>query len=731
MTALSIMLSGGMLFAAELPLHGKAASLEFFGEGEVGVFKQGAVLFTDRHHIVAECPEWLNGKPFLKNSIDRLENWRVAEAGVLTVLTPESYPKATTQIDALEAAGFTWIKAVSPFQLFGRSERDRVRIYQKQADEGERFRFGKWVVAVAFAKALPQMEKAWSQNTGEELYNGIVLPEEWPPLTIDPADDRPMPVPYLDHPPSVIPIDVGRQLFVDDFLIGITDLERTFHYPEKYEGNPVLKPETPLELGIEGEARTVRMSHLATGLQPLAGPKSGGLWWNPELQLFELWYEAGWIGTICYAVSHDGLHWERPDLDIRPGTNQALPKGLYVDSWTVVRDEGAEDPAARYKLFISTGRPPGTCHISPDGIHWSDGVKTGYLGDRSTMFYNPFRKKWVFSIRAGFRGRSRRYRETDDFLHGAQWKSFGLFDTDWRKGQPVLWTAADSLDAPDPEIGIAPQLYNLDAVAYESIMLGMFEIHRGPHNKICAVQGTPKITDLNFAYSRDGFHWSRPDRTAALRSERKDGTWDKGYVQSLGNLCTVQGDRLFFYYSAFAGDPANVNTNTMMSGMYANGATGVAFLRRDGFASMDAGADPGTLTTRPVVFSGKHLFVNVDAPQGKLRAEVIGENGHPVEPFTLSNCNPLTADGTIKPIIWKDGSDLSGLAGKPVRFRFELENGSLYSFWVSLDETGRSDGYIAGGGPGYTGATDTVGSAALEANKKWEDSGSASFIRNQ
>jgi len=46
--------------------------------------------------------------------------------------------------------------------------------------------------------------------------------------------------------------------------------------------------------------------------------------------------------------------------------------------------------------------------------------------------------------------------------------------------------------------------------------------------------------------------------------------------------------------------------------------------------------------------------------------------------------------------------------------RFELTSGSLYAFWVSRDETGRSDGYVAGGGPGYPGPVDTVGRAALQ-----------------
>ena len=48
-------------------------------------------------------------------------------------------------------------------------------------------------------------------------------------------------------------------------------------------------------------------------------------------------------------------------------------------------------------------------------------------------------------------------------------------------------------------------------------------------------------------------------------------------------------------------------------------------------------------------------------------------------------------------------------AGKPVRLRFFLKNAQLYSFWISPDDTGASHGYVAAGGPGFTGITDTVG----------------------
>lgn len=517
---------------------------------------------------------------------------------------------------------------------------------------------------------------------GELLYNGIRLPDAWPPQDIDPRDAAPMRVPYLESLPEAIPIDVGRQLFVDDFLIDHTDLQRQYHRPVKYAGNPVLKPETELELNRRGNA--------------MACPKSGGVWWDPAEKLFKMWYGAGWNHTMCYATSRDGLAWDRPSLDVRPGTNQILPSGVRPASSAVVLDLGASDPLRRYALFMTSepvGAKPGSSMTSADGVHWSDPTPTGVTHDRSTMFYNPFRKKWVYSLRSAYRGRSRDYWECDDFLAGAAWKP----------GEPVHWASADRLDLPDPDSRAAPQLYNLDAVAYESLMLGVYELYLAPPNTSA---GLPKITELNFAYSRDGFHWHRPDRTAHIRAERRD-VWDRGYVQSVGNVCCLLGDRLCFYYTGFQGNPEKL-AKGRGNGALDRGATGVAFLRRDGFVSLDAGQRPGTLVTRPVRFGGSHLFVNLDAPRGELRAEVLAETGQPIAPFTAANCVPVTGDDTSLAVVWKDG-DLASLRGRTVRFRFTLRRGSLYAFWVSRDASGRSDGYVAGGGPGFTGPTDTVG----------------------
>ena len=261
------------------------------------------------------------------------------------------------------------------------------------------------------------------------------------------------------------------------------------------------------------------------------------------------------------------------------------------------------------------------------------------------------------------------------------------------------------MKATHADYGDPVQLYNLDAIPYESIMLGVFGILRGPASgKVWEKLGIVKRNDLNFAYSRDGFSWNRPDRTPFLACTRKDGDWDAGYLHIGVGICAVMQDKLYFYYSGWSGQSPRGDRKT-----YAGGATGVAMLRRDGFASMEAGDQPGTLTTRPVTFKGKYLFVNVDAPHGELKAEVLDEAGQVIAPFSSELCATLKGDKTKARVDWKSADDLFALSGRKVRFRFLLRQGALYSFWVTPDANGASYGYVASGGPDFPGPLDTVG----------------------
>ena len=506
-------------------------------------------------------------------------------------------------------------------------------------------------------------------------------------------------------------IDVGRQLFVDDHLVETTSLRRVWHHPVKHAGNPVMKPETPWEVNAGANA-TVR-------------PNGGGMWWDAREGVFKLWYEGGWLHTVCHATSRDGLKWERPKLDVIDGTNIVLPTNnpaYRPDSWTVVKDPDAQDPSQLYKLMLHRPWtrerfvPDGVCATSPDGIHWRTLYPLPPSGDRSSMYFDPFRERWVFSLRDnwGDRRRNRSFFETADFAAAPEWYLESATDEGNWAGkmtcEPWLEASTNDLVTARESDFRQCQLYNFDAVAYESVMLGLFEIHQGPENNRCELEGRPKITEIKFGFSRDGKNFVRSDYTAAIASEGwGSGKWDAGYVQPLANACVVMGDELWFYYGAFAGEPARRNTKDRKfhwmvdSGMYANGAMGLARLRRDGFASYEG---TGELLTKPLGFSGEYLFVNADAQGGALGVELVDNTGKVVEGFAAADSRLAAFDATKKRIVWKtrDRLDVSKFTGH--RLRFTLENAALYSFWVAMDPSGASNGYLAGGGPGYDGLRD-------------------------
>ena len=479
------------------------------------------------------------------------------------------------------------------------------------------------------------------------------------------AADKPKPeypMPPLVKPSGPINIDVGRQLFVDDWLIAETTLKRTFHQAKIHEG-PVLKAETELE--------TKR------GTAEGAVLFDGGVWFDAKDQLFKMWYAAGFRDGIALATSKDGVRWERPNLDVSPGENRVLPyqKGWELSGFSVALDQLTKDPAQRFKMLAyhryhnrfpgdkGEENPPAKMYVSADGIHWGEPqmVKC-FTGDNVSMFLDPFRDYWVFSTRnrapsvlrpgaMGSNGKPVTVRARFRF-DGPDFIKTGL-----TANGAKLWLKPDADDKADPEFKIDPELYKFGAVAYESIMLGAVGMFYGPQNDVAKELKRPKIIDIQLAYSRDGVNFPRPSRE------------DAEYVM-------------------------------------AGGSVGLAKLRRDGFASMDADAGGGILTTSPVTFSGKFPFVNVAAKDGELRAEILDSDGKVIAPFSKENSIAISTDGTKQRLTWKGMDDLSALIGKPVRFRFHLTNAQLYAFWVSAKESGASGGYVAAGGPDFTGPRD-------------------------
>jgi hypothetical protein len=106
--------------------------------------------------------------------------------------------------------------------------------------------------------------------------------------------------------------------------------------------------------------------------------------------------------------------------------------------------------------------------------------------------------------------------------------------------------------------------------------------------------------------SRDGIHWSRPDRTPYVPLGLK-GSWDGGQIHmSLGMI--RKGDEIWQYYGA------TEHTHGAYEGTDSNYVGGVARLvqRLDGFMSADAEYTGAEFTTPLLTFTGARLKLNVD-----------------------------------------------------------------------------------------------------------------------
>ena len=128
------------------------------------------------------------------------------------------------------------------------------------------------------------------------------------------------------------------------------------------------------------------------------------------------------------------------------------------------------------------------------------------------------------------------------------------------------------------------------------------------------------------------------------------------------------------------------------------GAGGLATARRDGFVSLDASAEPGQVLTRVFWFRGKGLEVNADASdrrrvkrlgqrwlehpggEGEIRAELLDEEGSPLEGYQMSRSDPFRRDSQSHLMTWEGKSDLSALREKKIQIRFSLKNAKFYSF---------------------------------------------------
>jgi hypothetical protein len=145
--------------------------------------------------------------------------------------------------------------------------------------------------------------------------------------------------------------------------------------------------------------------------------------------------------------------------------------------------------------------------------------------------------------------------------------------------------------------------------------------------------------------------------------------------------------KVWIYYGAFRGAHSYNKTNLGNNQM----TVALCTLPQNRWLGLLAGPQRGTLVTKPLLFTGSKLIVDLDASvplqaphqpprfdECALRAAIEDQSGGAIEGFGIERSNILSRSGPQE-ISWA-GADLGKLAGKPVRIRFEMRNTALYSF---------------------------------------------------
>lgn len=102
--------------------------------------------------------------------------------------------------------------------------------------------------------------------------------------------------------------------------------------------------------------------------------------------------------------------------------------------------------------------------------------------------------------------------------------------------------------------------------------------------------------------------------------------------------------------------------------------------RIDGLASLQAKDKLGSIETHDFVPEGDKLTVNADVKNGSLSVEVLDVAGQVIQGYEKEPSVIEKQDSVKLAIRWKDTDALP--AGKPIRLRFHLLNGDLYSYVI-------------------------------------------------
>ena len=452
-----------------------------------------------------------------------------------------------------------------------------------------------------------------------------------------------------------------KQLFVDNVMLAhLIGIQRKAHAASKLD-QPVLTADMPWELGEVYEGQPDKRVYIY-----------GTVLKDPETGTFKMWYNR--YRNNYYAVSEDGVHWERPVLD-QFGKNNTI--NLFdFHSPSIIRDDFEKDPEKRYKA-VGSSRNGYKSAYSTDGLNWKlynenpvlESFDTITLSqDSETGEYLAFHKI-----------------HNDPRTRPISRKVYLSISKDMQNwSEPELVMITDELDHQQARLlegGTHSEFYNMSAFPHGNQWLGLVtHFRRTGEPKLIKFEGGGNAQsmadgpiDIQLVHSRDGRNWERcSDRSAVI--PLGPHSYDSGSILGLCNSPVVVGDEMWMYYTAMTTTHGGALPEKQMS-------IARASWRLDGMASLQAGETEGVVETNTFISEENNLSMNADISKGRLRVEVLDVNRDVIRGYEKENCVISNRDAIELPIQWSDSQKLP--SGIPIRLRFYLKQGDLFSYTIT------------------------------------------------
>lgn len=488
------------------------------------------------------------------------------------------------------------------------------------------------------------------------------------------------------------PLDIGsrRELFVDGALV------------EKVTGKAELRLHhpAPQEVAIVHDA-------------PWEGSGSGYHSIFQDGGLYRMYYKACQLTVTaekirehdhplfcCYAESKDGIHWTKPELGMHEFQGSKANNIVFVSEKignaesepgepAVFKDGNPDAPAdARYKALLNCRNPRIAKGLlafqSPDGIHWSPMsdapvITDGAFDSQNMAFWDANRGEYRAYWRIFSGGlRAIRTATSKDFLHWENQADLSYEDSPAEH----LYTSQvlPYYRAPHLLIGF-PTRYIVRGWSDSMLALPQRE-HREwrAQKERYPNGGSPTdryglaVTEALLMAGRDGVKFRRWNEAFLRPGIERDGSWAYGdqYI----------GWQLVETKSAFESAPHELSLYASENyWMDHSNQLRRYTLRLDGFVSAQAPMSGGELLTKPLRFKGGRLALNfATSAAGGVRVEIQDLHGKALPGFALEDCPPLFGDTIERTVTWKDGGDVSSIAGQSVRLRFALQDADVYAF---------------------------------------------------